>query len=557
MSLWGEAFEIKQTPVETKKVIEKVKNPKQVTVTKRTKKAVNRPIVDVLADIYKEVYRILGVYKDNTVVIKSKEQLVKYIDKAIENKIIAIDTETNNSLDPITCKLMGSCIYTPGEKNAYIPVNHVNPQTKERLDWQVTEEDIKEQFDKLTENNVSVIVHNGKFDYQVLKCTTLYQMKMFWDTMIGAKMLDENELSYGLKQQYISKIDKSIEKYDIEGLFEGIEYAVVDPEIFALYAATDAYMTYKLYLLQKSQFEDPSLSKVYDVFINVEMPIVEVTAEMELAGVCIDKEYAKKLSNYYHAKAELVSAEISEAVKEYDELIAAWRHTKEAQERPLKKGKTALDDDAYGKSKAEQLEDPINLSSPTQLAIFFYDIVKVGVIDKKSPRGTGEAILEKIGLPICKSILKQRALNKIISTYIDKLPECVNEKTGRLHAKFNQLGAGTGRLSSSDPNLQNIPSHLKEIRLMFKAAEGSVFVGGDFSQQEVRILASCCNDTHMLDNYKNNRDIYATVASKVYNNKYEDNREFFPDGTLNPEGKKRRSFCKSIVLGKYICPYIR
>jgi len=98
-----------------------------------------------------------------------------------------------------------------------------------------------------------------------------------------------------------------------------------------------------------------------------------------------------------------------------------------------------------------------------------YDVLKIGVIDKKSPRGTGEDILQKINLPLCNLILEKRGLEKLLGTYIDKLPECVSDKDGRLHAKFNQVGAGTGRFSSSDPNLQNIPSHTKEIRLMFTA----------------------------------------------------------------------------------------
>ena len=121
------------------------------------------------------------------------------------------------------------------------------------------------------------------------------------------------------------------------------------------------------------------------------------------------------------------------------------------------------------------------MTSPTQLAIFFYDVLDVGVIDKKSPRGTGEEILKSIGLPICNLILEKRGMEKLIGTYVDKLPNCVIPETGRLHAHFNQIGADTGRFSSSDPNLQNIPSHNKNIRMMFTAADGMVLVGSDYS----------------------------------------------------------------------------
>jgi DNA polymerase-1 len=193
---------------------------------------------------------------------------------------------------------MGPCIYTPGQKNAYIPINHINPHTRERLEWQLTEEDIFEAFDKL--NDTLIVMHNGKFDYQVIKCTTGKQLKVYWDTMLGSRILNENEKRAGLKEQYIDKVDSSIEKYSIEHLFEGLEYAIFDPELFALYAATDAYMTYKLYLWQKKQFERVEHQKLYKLFLEVEMPIMEVAAEMELYGIEIDHDYAKILSAKYH-----------------------------------------------------------------------------------------------------------------------------------------------------------------------------------------------------------------------------------------------------------------
>lgn len=444
-SLWGDEFSIKETPKEAKKIIEKVNKPKQVKVT--TEKVIKSKSVSVeekLAIISENVYRILGVYKDRTQVIRTKQELIDYIDVAISNGEIAIDTETNNSLEPVTCKLMGPCIYTPGLKNAYIPLNHKNLITGQRLEWQLTEDDIKEQFARLVDTKI--IMHNGKFDYEVIKCTTGLELSVYWDTMIGSKMLNEDEPA-GLKYQYIQKIDSSIEKYDIESFFNGIEYAVVDPEVFALYAATDAYMTYRLYEWQKEQFAQPDLLRVYDVFMNIEMPVLKVAAEMELAGICIDAEYSKRLSDKYHAKLDIIDEKIAKELDQYTDTIAQWRLTEDANIKPLKKGKT----DEYGKSKNEQLPDDINVASPTQLAILLYDVLKHPPVDKKSPRGTGEDILLKIDYPICKLILEKRGLEKLIGTYIDKLPECVVQKTGRLHAHFNQLGAATGRFSSSDP----------------------------------------------------------------------------------------------------------
>lgn len=469
-SLWGEEFEIPKTA--PKKTIRKVQNAKEVKIKTTTQKLNSRTLSmeDRLVIVKAEVERVLGRYETNTQVIRTKDELIRYIDHAIENGEIAIDTETNNSLDPITCKLMGPCIYTPGEKNAYIPLNHVDPNTLIRLDNQLTEEDIAEQFSRLA--NTKIIMHNGKFDYEVIKCTCGVKLNIYWDTMIGAKILDENELSAGLKQQYISKIDSSVEKYSIDHLFKDVEYAVVDPELFALYAATDAYMTYLLYKYQEEQFNKVGNEKLKYIFQEVEMPVVEVVAELELMGVCIDSEYAHRLSNKYHKMIDETNTQIDLEILKYSDQINAWRSTSEANYKPTSTKPNKNGEYTLQKSKNEQLADPPQISSPTQFAILLYDVLKTPVVDKKSPRGTGEDILEKIGSPLCKLVLQKRGLDKLIGTYIDKLPECVNPKDNRLHAKFSQLGAATGRFSSQDPNLQNIPSGEKAIRMMFKATDG-------------------------------------------------------------------------------------
>lgn len=547
MSLWGDEFEVPSAKKEVKKVAKKVSSPKDPKV--ETRKAIKSKTVstfDKLQLIYEEVNRVLGGYTSNTRVITSKDELSKYIDEAIRNGIIAIDTETNNSLEPLTCLLMGACIYTPGQLSAYIPIHHTQPDTDILIENQLTELDIKEQFDRLS--NTQILMHNGKFDYEVIKCTCNCVLNIYWDTEIAARILDENELA-GLKKQYILHIDSTQEKYDIEHLFQGIPYAYVKPEIFALYAATDAYITYRLYEWQKEQFNKPGNEKLFDLFMNVEMPVVPVCAEMELYGIEIDKEYAKRLSNKYHKKVDEVNAKIDTELSKYSDKIAAWRLTKEANYKERNSKPNKAGEFTYKKSKNEQLENPPQLNSPTQLAILLYDILGTPAQDKKAPRGTGEEILQKIKLPICDLILEKRGLEKLIGTYIDKIPECVNSKDNRLHAHFNQLGAGTGRFSSSNPNLQNIPSHVKEIRLMFRAAEGNVFVGADFSQQEPRLLSAYSNDDTMIAAYKENKDLYATVASVVYKNDYWDNMEHRQDGTPNPEGKKRRSNCKSLILG--------
>lgn len=459
-SLWGEEFKIDDSTIQTKKILKKIETPKSSVDVKKIVKSKSIAIQDKLPIIYDNVYRILGKYKDNTTTIKTKEQLIEYIDEAIQNGVIAIDTETNNSLDPISCKLMGPCIYTPNMKNAYIPINHTDFNGN-RLPWQLTESDIKEQFSRLNDSNVLIIVHNGKFDYQVLKCTTGYIMPMYWDTLIGARLLNENEKA-GLKYQYITKIDSSIEKYDIEHLFAGIEYAYVDPEVFALYAATDAFMTYKLYLYQKAKFEEKDNERLYKLFLNIEMPVVEVAANMELDGVELDADYAKRLSAKYHNMLDSVEEQIQVELHKYDDKISEWRLTSEANSKPKSKSKSG-----EGKSKSEQLETPVNITSPSQLAILLYDVLKIPVVDKDSPRGTGEDILKQMKLPLCDLILKERGILKLINTYIDALPQKVSPIDNRLHAQFNSIGTDTGRFScisvgtkisspSGDKNIEDI-----------------------------------------------------------------------------------------------------
>ena len=432
---------------------------------------------------------------------------------------------------------MGGCIYTPGQKNAYIPINHIDINTKERLDWQLTENDIKEEFSRLSDTNI--IMHNGKFDYEVIKCTCGLPLKIYWDTMVAARLLNENEKSAGLKQQYIEKIDNDIEKYSIESLFENIEYAIIDPELFALYSATDSFMTYNLYKWQREQFSQEPDTRLYRLFLDVEMPIVEVSAEMELRGICLDTSYANILSEKYHKKMTEIDTKINDELKNYEEQIKVWRTLPESTNRLS----------GASKSKSEQLKDPVEVGSPTQLAILLYDILKTPIVDKKYPRGTGEDILKKINIPLTNLVLEKRELEKLTSTYIDKLPKCINSKDNRLHGHFNQLGTDTGRFSSTDPNLQNIPSHEKSIRMMFVPQEGYSLVGSDFSQQEPRLLANFAQDENMINAYKAGKDLYATIAAQIYHNKYEDNLEKHPDGTANPDGKKRRTSVKSLVLG--------
>jgi DNA polymerase I-like protein with 3'-5' exonuclease and polymerase domains len=542
--LFESEFQLPNTVEKTKKIIEKIKKPKKPKVVVEKKiTSKNISVEDKIALITEKVNTILDKQKDNIIVIKNKKDLSDYITNSIYNGIIAIDTETNSSLDPLTAKLMGVCIYTPNNKMAYVPINHVDYKTGIKLSEQLTEQDIKEELSRVVEAQILTIMHNAKFDFQILKMTCGIEIPCYWDTMIAAKLIDENELA-GLKQQYILHIDPEQEKYSIESLFEKEEYAIFPPEVFAMYSAIDPYMTYKLYEWQKPIMESEEYKKVNSLFREVEMPVVRVVAEMELAGIELDKDYSQRLSYKYHKKLEDLDKKISEELNKYKEKINSWRLTEGATFKPKKKS-----GDGDGKSKSEQLPDEMNLGSPTQLAILLYDVIGIEQVSKESPRGTGEDILKAIRLPLAKLLLERRGIVKLIDAFIDSLPKKVNPVDGRVHGHFNQYGAATGRFSSSEPNLQQLPAANKEIRMMFKAKEGYSLVGSDFSQQEPRMLSNYSEDPDMINAYKEGKDLYATIASSVYKNDYWDNMEYRKDGTSNPEGKKRRNACKTLLLG--------
>ncbi len=478
-----------------------------------------------LALIKIKVLEVLGKQRKNVVVIKTKEEFENYVSKAIEFGRIAVDTETNNSTDPMTCQLMGLCLYYEGGKQAYIPINHVNPDTGERLEWQLTEADCREQLQRIKDAGTFVVMHNGKFDYEVIKCTCDIEIEPDWDTMIGAHTINENE-KMSLKWQYINKIDPTQEKYDIEHLFT-VPYKYVDPEIFALYAATDSMMTDKLYVYQVVILEAPGNERLLWLFKTIEMPIVKVAGDIELIGVCIDQEFGERLRLKFNQNLEDIDARIEQELENLKPIINKWKTDEKSgateKTKQFEPKKTTLSlaklEEKYpyvdektgkrykvGKSKIEQLGDPINLASPTQLAILFYDILKCPTVSKKSPRGTGkdelEAIAERTDITLCKLILERRGVVKLISTYIDVLPALARHwPDGRIRYKLNSVGTDTGRFSSggefkfldgdepveiSGFNSQNIPSRGdgKITRLLFEAKK-------EFNEIEFDEIANC------------------------------------------------------------------
>lgn len=482
------------------------------------------------------VEKHLGHLRDKYIVIQDEDILRDYITKSIENSVISIDTETTG-LDPLQDEIVGICIYTPGMQGAYIPINHKSYITQMKVDNQLSVEFIREQFERLNDQPMDVIMFNSPFDVRFIRSGVGVTLKCTWDCYLGARLLNENEGAgnKGLKklhQKYV--LDGEGDAFKFDDLFKGVRFDYIPIQTGYLYAAHDPVITYELYEFQKpfltaDDYECTSrgLEDVAWVFHNIEMPCSAVVAEIEDNGVAFDFEYAQKLHDKYHAELAKKTQRVYEVIDMYSKEIDAYKV----------------------KNPNHKLSDPINIDSPTQIAILLYDIIKVGVVDEKTPRGTGEEILLKIDNALSHAILDYRGVGKLINTYIDKLPACVNPNDGRIHCKFNQYGADTGRFSSSDPNLQNIPSHNKDIRKMFTASEGYVLMSSDYSQQEPKVMAQLCGDEKMLDAYRHGKDLYAEIASLSFNTTYDNCLEFRPDGTTNTDGKARRSQAKSILLG--------
>lgn len=513
-NLWGDEFEV---PTQENKlvdeILDKIRHPESLD-KKEFKKLINKKsltLLDKLLILNDYVTNLLKEHVGNILVIRSKEDLVKYVDGIINDEVWAFDTETTNSLDPYTGKVLGLCLYSPSQTPAYVPIWHVDPLTDELLPNQVTDEDCEEQLDRIKNAKTFTIMHNGKFDYKFTKLSIGVPLNIDWDTMIGSRMIDENELTAGLKWQYQQHVDPNHPLYDIEELFP-VPYKYVDPEIFALYSATDALMTYKLFLYQKGILYQPDQKNVLKLFLDVEMPLIIPVAEMELDGVKFDKEYSDRLLKKYTKILSDYDQKLSDELAKIQPQIDEWRRTPEANEKKAKnksvngvtyaymqgsggpgdmpywyntkthkqlsqgEAKALKLSPTFEKSKSEILEDPINTESPAQLAILLYDILKFEPAFEDNPRSTDkyamEVYVEERHSSLCKVIRERKTIVTLLQDFITKLPTLVNPVTQKIHCNLNQTGKEdrgvvTGRFSSSDPNLQQIPSKNNEVRLLF------------------------------------------------------------------------------------------
>ena len=481
--------------------------------------------------------------------IRTPERLKEYMDHCKQSGEYVLDVETTG-LDIYNDILVGICLYTPGETSAYVPFNHTDLQNVRVMD-QMSEDQVRDiMIPYLQDQELRCINHNIKFDNKKLAWDwKQIIVNIFWDTLIAGYVLNENE-PHGLKplyNKYILHGKGSSEDYG--DLFEGIPFNYVPIEVATVYGANDGFKTYALYKFQAQYLREDhpreDFRKMYYVFREVEMPLISLCTDMEMRGVEIREDFAKELSEDFNKEMVEVEAKCDAYVEQFKQYILDHNNLMR-----LTKGTCK-----------------INYSSPQQVAALFYDIFKLRSVSRKEPRGTGDKIIQKFLSTAKKKDTKKsrefaeflenyqrfKEIKKLLGTYVDKIPQVKEPKINAVYTTYNQYGAKTGRFSSSDTvskiNLQNIPSKEKRIRKIFKARDGYKLVGGDFSQIEPRVLAFLSGDESMINAYKEGKDLYAIMGSQVYQLPYEDCREFYPDGTVNAEGKHRRTTMKSVLLG--------
>ena len=510
-------------------------------------------LADKIASISVLVESKLGKYKNDYEVIRDEpEKLHNYISACIENNIVAIDTETTG-LDPMLDDIVGFSLYTPGQKAVYVPLNHISYVTQIKSNNQISIDNVTKEFQRLVDNNVRVVMFNAPFDIRVIWSHIKVRLHCWFDSYIAARCLNENEPANGLKalhKKYIEKQEGTA--WSFGKLFDSLPFNLIPIKDGYIYAARDALVTYELFEyqlpfleLENEQCKLHQLEGVSNVFWNIEMKSMDAFISMEQTGIALDFDYCDKLSKKY-------SNYVKMSKKGIDKILTTLKPQI----------------DSYRRSHFNSgLSDPINIASNKQLSCLLYDILNVKIVDERNPRGVGAEILEKIDHPLCKAIIQQRKLEKLMSTYIDKMPAISNPNDGRVHCKFNQYGANTGRTSSDSPNLQNIPSRPwklldgtkidagHDVRQMFCASPGNILISCDYSAQEPRLTAHMSRDEKMVQAYKDGKDVYSEIAAIAFNKTYEECLEFVLDengnktDVTNVEGKGRRTSAKSIVLG--------
>lgn len=455
--------------------------------------------------------------------------LSRVVDACIQTGYGFLDTETDG-LDPMRDDIVGFSLCALEGASFYFPLRH-SDAAENPFPHQMDRDAARRQLERLA--SVRMVYHNSKFDMRVIQNALHVTLPLYWDTATAAHYLNENEV-HRLKvlwSKYCNPGGKEAKEF--RDLFASFPFRFVPIEIAYLYAADDPIKTRDLFLFQRPFLEPESeacqkqdLVEAARFFHSVEMPLVPVVARMEQTGVQIDLKLAAPLQEVYEKKIEALEQTLRERVKNF----------------PF---------DTLPQAVRDQLSTPINFTSPAQLGIVLFQVLKM-----HGPVSTDRKVLERLQedypqhYDLIEDVLTLKAHQKLLGTYIRALPQRVHPETGRVHGTYNTMGAVTGRFSSQNPNLQNIPNKRKDkdIRRLFSVPDGYAFLSADFKQQEPRILAHLSEDPNLLRAYQDGLDLYAWMGSIVYQVPYEQCMEHTPDGQENPKGKARRDAMKILIL---------
>ena len=417
-------------------------------------------------------FETLKTTPHNYKLVENQEDLKNLCDYFLTNKILSLDTETT-STSAIDAELVGLSFAVKEFEAFYVPV----PANREEA------LQIVNIFKPVYESDeILKVGQNLKYDLEVLRNYGIELKGKMWDTMI-AHYLIQPELHHNM--DYMAEIYLNYQTIHIDELIgpkgknQKSMRSLLPSQVYE-YAAEDADITLRL----KNKLE-PELKKAEceDLFYNIEMPLMPVLAEMEMNGVCLDTASLAETSKQFTNRMNEIEARIYE--------LAGER---------------------------------FNIASPKQVCEILFDKLKIVEKAKKTKTGqyvTSEEVLQQLKNKheIVADILEHRGLKKLIGTYIDALPKLINPKTGHIHTSFNQTITATGRLSSSDPNLQNIPirgEDGKEIRKAFIPEPGCLFFSADYSQIELRVMAHLSQDTEMIKVFSEGKDLHAATAANIY-----------------------------------------
>lgn len=433
-------------------------------------------------------------------IVDSEKRLQGMIKEFGDAELIAFDTETT-STDQMEADLVGISLAMEDDHGFYIPLAH------EAYDGeQLSMDYVFEQLHSLmTDPSVAKVGHNLKYDYIILKRHGLEVSPLGFDTMLAEWVINPSSRNLGLKNLAWVRLNRPMT--NIEDLIgkgrDQVTMAQVPVREAAKYAVDDAVVTLQLKPLLEEELDEV---QGWDLFHNLEMPLIPVLARMEMRGIGLDKHFLRDMS------------------------------------RRLEKEMGELEKKIFAK-----VGERFNLNSPQQLSHALFDQLALSPPDRTNRTASGyystaadvlEGMVEDH--PVPKWVLEYRELSKLKSTYVDALSEQVNQKTGRVHTSYNQTGSVTGRIASSDPNLQNIPIRTeigRQVRKAFVASEGWYLVAVDYSQIELRVVADMSQDKSMLKAFREDRDIHATTAAAIY------------DIPLEEVSKKQRRQAKAINFG--------